>query len=114
MGQKFPLVLLQAKAVSIELSEEIRDLEVSISSPSGEGGETFVSALVAGGGVAGVSISSPSGEGGESQEVSSLGRKPLCVSISSPSGEGGEKPTSFEQISRQEVSISSPSGEGGE
>jgi hypothetical protein len=60
----FPLILLQAKAVSYgsEPSYILQLLKVSINSPSGEGGEWFT----LGGYMAGiVSINSPSGEGGE-------------------------------------------------
>jgi len=67
----FPLVLLQAKAVSIRKFSQLRQAYlVSISSPSGEGGENF---------------------------KKKLERNPLqTVSISSPSGEGGEQPSSQE------------------
>ena len=64
-----------------------------------------------------VSISSPSGEGGEvfrfGQELDSSPTI-IDVSISSPSGEGGELYYSMATWNNRDVSISSPSGEGGE
>ena len=45
MGKRFPLVLLQAKAVSKIMTENNESkpiYKVSISSPSGEGGENFL------------------------------------------------------------------------
>ena len=67
-SHKFPLVLLQAKAVRAEglLPHHPKGAIVSISSPSGEGGEKIYKSQ----GIyhniwRNVSISSPSGEGGE-------------------------------------------------
>ena len=62
-----------------------------------------------------VSISSPSSEGGGLEEVSLWKMNTTYVSISSPSSEGGGW---VQEISREEVlpnlvSISSPSSEGG-
>ena len=64
----------------------------------------------------GVSISSPSGEGGEMIFLAQLGSSFVRwrVSISSPSGEGGEKRLASNMVASITVSISSPSGEGGE
>jgi hypothetical protein len=116
--ERFPLVLLQAKAVRFSINTNIPLFPptVSISSPSGEGGEThygsapsYILQLV--------SISSPSGEGGEyTGAVAKISITHFRVSISSPSGEGGEsRVASSNKVGwKHSVSISSPSGEGGE
>ena len=71
MTKEFPLVLLQAKAVShdIRYYDSLLGLleKVSISSPSGEGGECPKSMMSGSAKKQIVSISSPSGEGGEIQ-----------------------------------------------
>ena len=62
----FPLILLQAKAVSLTFDLEYDQLPtVSINSPSGEGGETILNSGHKILGICDVSINSPSGEGGE-------------------------------------------------
>ena len=67
-GRKFPLILLQAKAVSVGFSAQswAEIPEVSINSPSGEGGESYlVYCGFLSSAIEKVSINSPSGEGGE-------------------------------------------------
>ena len=65
-----------------------------------------------------VSINSPSGEGGESlDDLSVMLMDNRNVSINSPSGEGGEKNIKLNSLydtAQYVVSINSPSGEGGE
>ena len=88
------------------------ELNVSIRSPSSEGGEILIphqSPLTQP-----VSISSPSSEGGESYYVGFF-CSPRGVSISSPSSEGGENSVCLNPwMNGFKVSISSPSSEGGE
>ena len=64
---KFPLILLQAKAVSalVCLLKQLVVQFVSINSPSGEGGEGGREDSFKRNHRWGVSINSPSGEGGE-------------------------------------------------
>ena len=76
----FPLVLLQAKAVRVDGELEVDGehlCQVSISSPSGEGGE-YYSPQKADEALLEVSISSPSGEGGERYGVSQNATRRLC------------------------------------
>ena len=86
----FPLILLQAKAggLTLMLFWTTIQLNVSINSPSGEGGGRLSKVRMVF--TIQVSINSPSGEGGGGRRFTCImDRCPKIVSINSPSGEGG-------------------------